>query len=142
MAQYKKEIHLMLIRAIEQGLNQVSERKKSTILMGFDEWLIMEHIHHNQQTPVTKLMDDMPLDRGIIHSALQKMLKLKWVVKHQMNEDKRMVFMRLTDKGIQLMEHEREVFESGLAYLLKDLTVNEEKGVLKFLSKLHQYIKH
>jgi len=141
MAQYKKEIGAMLMRVVEQGLNQGALRKKATNKLGFDELLILQHIHQNEHQPVTRLMDDMPFDRSAFHSALQKFLKAKWVEKHQVEEDKRRVMVKLTEKGKHLLSVEIEALEGGLTYLLRDLTVNEEKGVLKFLSKLHQYIK-
>lgn len=141
MAQYKKEINAMLLRVVEQGLNQGALRKRTSGRIGFDELLILQHIHQFENLPITKLMDDMRFDRSAFHSILQKLLKSKWVEKHQMAEDRRMVHVRLTDKGLQLLEDETSQLEEGLAYLLKDLTVNEEKGILKFLSKLHQYIK-
>lgn len=141
MAQYKKEISTMLMRVVEQGLNQETVRKRSSSRLAFEELIILRHIHEHSNQPLMRLMDEIHFDRSYFHSILQKLLKSKWVEKHQVEEDKRQVIVKLTEKGEQILESEQLGVDQALDYFMKDLTINEEKGVLKFLSKLHQYIR-
>ncbi len=141
MAQYKKEINVMLFRVVEQSLNQGAIRKKTVGSIGFDELLILEHIHQHGGQPLSKVMNALNFERRSFQSIVHKLIKSKWVEKYPVDEDKRRVVLELTEKGAEMLLTEKKQLERGLDYLIKDLTVNEEKGVLKFLSKLHQYIK-
>jgi MarR family transcriptional regulator, organic hydroperoxide resistance regulator len=131
----------MMERVIEQGLNRNHMGSRGNGGISYDEYLLLKHIAGNQDQAITKLMEDLNLDRGYFHSSLHKLLKGKWVEKHQHAEDRRLVLIRPTDRGKAVLEAEVAQFEEALAYFLKDLTVNEERAVLKFISKLHQWIR-
>jgi DNA-binding MarR family transcriptional regulator len=52
--------------------------------------------------------------------------------------DARRYEISVTQRGQQILKHHEQVEEQILEFVLKDLTVNEEKSALKFLSKLNQ----
>ena len=85
-----------------------------------------------------QIEESLELDRKSIVAIIGKLQKRKIIEKIPATVDKRQQWIVLTDKGHRARV---EILEQGkrlLAFTLKDLTVNEEKAVLKYFSKMLQ----
>jgi DNA-binding MarR family transcriptional regulator len=91
-------------------------------------------------------MNDLNLEINIKYNKLLRKIKnLQYeniVIKEKSLQDSRVNIIKLTDQGKKIIEKISSRENDMIKYLIKDLTVNEEKAVLKFLSRINQRLGH
>lgn len=76
--------------------------------------------------------------RNIFSSCTKNLLAKGLIVKKPSPKDKRIINFYLTDLGRKVYENADFFEKELLSNILKEFTVNEEKAILKFLSKVNQ----
>ncbi|TCO76416.1 MarR family transcriptional regulator [Marinisporobacter balticus] len=141
MANYYNEINKMMDKLMHKVL--VYDRKGFKI-GGKAENLSLLDIHILRKIGQVKnkrlyeLVEDMEMDRGLIASVTKKLILNGYILKEKDHEDKRVYILKLTNIGKKMYEKTLEIQEVLLNFVLADVTLNEEKAILKFLSKINQ----
>jgi DNA-binding MarR family transcriptional regulator len=78
------------------------------------------------------------LDRGIISTSISKLTKGKYVEKMRSPQDGRVYLLELTSEGRVLFEKLYEQEQELIGFMMESSTINEQKAVLKFLSRVNQ----
>ncbi|KXG75644.1 MarR family winged helix-turn-helix transcriptional regulator [Thermotalea metallivorans] len=143
MANYYKEINKMLEKLVHRVLiyDRAGFKKgvKTEELSLLDIY-ILKKIGEEESKKIYELVNEMEIDRGIIASSTSKLVSCGYVEKEKSQEDKRVYVLRLTEQGRQLWHKNNEKHGELLNFVLADITLNEEKAILKFLSKINQVI--
>ncbi len=139
MAQYEKEL-----------LNMTSKVLKNLLYYQINGFKINGKLHislyecyfiyqmTDQQTSTQVLGEILELDRRSVGHQLSKLQKKNLIEKSPIPEDKRKFYYRLSPDGLRAKRAIEITFADLSDYILKDLTVNDEKGILKYLSKMNQ----
>lgn len=143
MANYYKEINKMLEKLVHRVLiydragfkNGVKTEELSLL-----DIYILKKIGEAESKKIYELVNEMEIDRGIIASSTNKLVSYGYVEKEKSREDKRVYVLRLTEQGKRLWHKNNERHGELLNFVLADITLNEEKAILKFLSKINQAI--
>ncbi|SHK16417.1 DNA-binding transcriptional regulator, MarR family [Paramaledivibacter caminithermalis DSM 15212] len=141
VANYYNEINKMMEKIIykvfvlnKKGLTFGKKNKELSILDAF----IIKKIGSANEKSIYSLVKEIEIDRGVIASIINKLLANGYIIKQKSKEDKRINMVLLTEEGKEIydiiMERQKEFFD----FVLNDVTLNEEKAILKFLSKIHQ----
>jgi DNA-binding MarR family transcriptional regulator len=85
-----------------------------------------------------QLEQQLEIDRKTTISLITRLQKRKVIDKNPSENDKRQQLISLTEKGERVRTELIEYAEQLVGFSLNGLTINEEKAVLKFLSKLLQ----
>lgn len=141
MANYTKEIQIMMEKVLTIMMEY--ERKEfefETLPVGVTirEWMLIKYIARHGGLSIAQLAEAFKMDRGIVSTYLNKCIKNNLLIKKKSQEDKRSFVLELTDQGEKLHAEMIEKENELLAFLLNEVTINEEKGILKFLSKITQ----
>jgi DNA-binding MarR family transcriptional regulator len=102
-----------------------------------ESFFIVELGAHDYMT-FNQIEQSLEIDRKTLVALISRLQKRKVINKRISETDKRQFWIELTDKGQRIREELTEQGQQLMAFALKDLTINEEKAVLKFFSKLHQ----
>ncbi|MEW9124281.1 MAG: MarR family transcriptional regulator [Thermotaleaceae bacterium] len=141
MANYYNEINNILDKLIHKVL--VYDRKgfkigiKGEPLSLLDIY-ILKKIGEGERKKLYELVEEMEIDRGLISSFVQKLILNGYVQKEKSREDKRVHMVKLTALGREMLDKNLDRQEELLNFILSDVTLNEEKTILKFLSKINQ----
>ncbi len=84
------------------------------------------------------LIKSVEMDRGLISTSLTRLTNAGWMTKNRSEKDRRVFLLKLTDEGHGVATKVKAQFKDTIGLVLKDMTINEQKAVLKFLSKLNQ----
>jgi len=141
MANYTNEIRVMMEKVLIKLMEY--ERKgfklKSVpMTITFNEWMLIKHVANSEAVSIAGITKTFGMDRGLISTYLNKFLKNNILIKVKSEEDKRFFVIELTHIGEKLYKEMMEKEDKILEFLLEDVTINEEKGVLKYLSKITQ----
>jgi DNA-binding MarR family transcriptional regulator len=71
-------------------------------------------------------------------AAIRRLVSWGDLERKKSSKDSREVLVGMTKRGYQVLEWFNDFEVALIDFVLRDLTVNEEKAVLKFLSKLNQ----
>lgn len=141
MANYTNEIQTMMEKVLTIMLEY--ERKEFNLVslgvaVTMREWMLLKYIEKHEKVSIAQLADAFKMDRGTMATHLNKCLKNHLLTKRRSDEDKRSFELELTEVGKKVYEEMESREAQMLDFLLKEVTINEEKGILKFLSKITQ----
>jgi DNA-binding MarR family transcriptional regulator len=139
MSVYQKDIKRImkqLMLTYETRIIYDKERKLEKI--GILELMILEHLVEHQKVTMNDLFQLTELKRTKLISVLKKMQEYDYIVKEDNPQDKRSSFLVLGPKGVQFLNSYGKHEEVFLDFVLRDMTINEEKAIVKFLSKIQQ----
>ncbi|WP_168198351.1 transcriptional regulator, SarA/Rot family [Crassaminicella thermophila] len=141
MANYYNEINKMIDKLMHKVL--VYDRKGFKIGGNIEDLSLLDiHVLRNigqvESKKIYELIEDMEMDRGLIASVTKKLILKGYIIKERSIEDKRVYILKLTEQGREMYEKILQVQNNLLEFLLSDVTLNEEKAILKFLSKINQ----
>lgn len=141
MANYYNEINQMIEKIAHKVL--ISDKKKFKIgrknqEFSLLEMLIIKKIGNNEMKSIYELVKETEIDRGLMAPMIKNLVIGGYIEKEKAKEDKRISMVKLTKSGKEIYDEiivsQKEFFE----FVLNDVTLNEEKAILKFLSKINQ----
>lgn len=104
----------------------------------FVDVLVIREIGLKENIAIHQLMDRLKLDRGIVATSLSRLSGRGLLHKSKDPADKRKSFIALTPEGQEFFGRLNQMEVDYLDLILKDMTINEQKAVLKFLSRVNQ----
>ncbi|WP_432407222.1 MarR family winged helix-turn-helix transcriptional regulator [Wukongibacter sp. M2B1] len=145
MANYYKQINLMIEKIINKIL--IADKKGFSIGRKNEELslldiFVIKKIGSNNMKPIYSLVKETEIDRGVISSIINKLAANGYIKKEKAKEDKRVNMVILTDEGEEVYNKILRGQSEILDFILNDITLNEEKAILKFLSKVNQKIMY
>lgn len=84
------------------------------------------------------LMACMNLSRSAVTAAIGRLVSKGYLLRSQDHKDKRRVIFTLTTEGERVGIILREKEDAHMHFVLRDTTTNEQKAILKFLSRVNQ----
>lgn len=104
----------------------------------FELLLLKQIINSQEKMTINQWLDEFDMKNQVVNTTLKKLISNGDVRKEKSLTDQRKVFIIPTDKGKRVISLFQNSEEEILDFVLKEMTVNEEKAILKFLSKLNQ----
>lgn len=142
MANYSREIAHMLDRLYTKILSQDKNgyfKNDIALRLNLMELLIIKRVGEAETIRLSVLIDALEIDRNLVTQAIKKLCSLKLAHKSKDPEDGRGQCISLLPSGQalygQILNHQKD----ELDFILSDVTINEEKTILKFISKIVQY---
>lgn len=142
MANYTREIAHMLDRLNTKTLAQDKDgyfRKNLKVKLNLIEMLIIKHIGEHGEVRLHHLIKVMEVDRNLVTTTVKRLISLKLLQKKADDEDGRSQVISITASGRETYEDLLKEQQKELDFILNDITINEEKTILKFISKIVQY---
>lgn len=141
MAHLYNEIEVMLERVFtkllavdRRGLKINGKNEK----FSFVDVMILRMIGLKDDVSIYDLIYELDVDRGIVSTSISKLTKGKYIEKMRSKQDGRVFMLSLTDEGKLLFEKLHEQENALVGFIMESSTINEQKAVLKFLSRVNQ----
>ncbi len=141
MANYYNEINRLLDKLVHKGLVHIREDFKLGAKGGiftFWELHILRRLAISGEQRVSELIEEVQVNKSLISSMIIKLVTGGYIIKTQSSEDGRVYFLKLTELGVEVVEKSHQLQKELLDFVLEDVTLNEERAILKFLSKINQ----
>lgn len=141
MSHYSKEVHAMLYKVLMRT-HRIHEDKKIQEHAAIDliDLSVMQALQ-TKEMGLKDLLEGTDLTRHELQKSLALMVKKNLLNKVVSDSDKRMSLYHLTQQGELVLDQALDQLMKPLSFALGDLSLNEEKAVLKYLSRLHQGLK-
>ncbi|MDH8678626.1 MarR family transcriptional regulator [Fusibacter bizertensis] len=142
MANYTREIAHMLDRLNTKILTQDKNgyfRKDLKVKLNLVELLLLKQLGESGEVKLNQLIKTLEVDRNLITTTVKRLSSLKLVQKRADEIDGRGQVIVLLPAGKELYNSLITQQSRELDFILDDVTINEEKTILKFISKMVQY---
>jgi len=141
MANYTREIAHMLDRLNTKTLSLDKEgfyRNHLKAKINLLEMLMIKQIGAHGEIRLNQLIKVMEVDRNLVTTTLKRLIGLKLLQKRPDGNDGRGQLVFMTPLGQTLYQELLKQQALELEFILNDVTINEEKTILKFISKMLQ----
>lgn len=142
MANYTREIAHMLDRLNIKILSQDKSgyfKDQLKVKLNLAEILLLKQIGEHEAVKLNDLIKTLEVDRNFVTTTVNRLVAMKVLQKRADVNDARSQMVLLTPSGRELFRALTEQQSKELDFVLNDITINEEKTVLKFISKIVQY---
>ncbi|MCA0384831.1 MAG: winged helix DNA-binding protein [Firmicutes bacterium] len=142
MANYTREISHMLDRLYTKVLSQDKNgyyRKTMKTKLNLAEMLLLRHVGIEGEVKLNHLIKVLEVDRNFVTTTVNRLVGMKVLTKRPDTSDGRSQMVSMTPSGRELYLALAEEQRKELAFILDDVTINEEKTILKFISKIVQF---
>ena len=132
LVQIFNDILQIEVRALKQGvINDLSVTEMHTI----------EAIGMYTERTMSEVAGDLKITVGTLTTAINKLIKKEYVERKRIEEDRRVVLIKLTKKG-KLAYRLHEKFHSDMINAtIKGLSEDEEKVLMSSLERLNEFFK-
>lgn len=141
MANYTREISHMMDRMLTKLLKQDKKGFYSSELylkLSLLDFMVIKQVGEHEEINVNMLINLLELDRNSIDVSIKNLVSEKILCKTLGTADKRERIIKLTEAGNMLYTSLIKAQRDEIEFVLNDITINEEKSILKFLSKYVQ----
>lgn len=115
----------------------VYDKDRDIDRMGIIELMILEATQ-NEDLTQSDLLEMIPLKRAKLIGVIKRLTELNYLEKKANPNDKRSSYLTLGPSGQEILSKYGEHESIFLDFILRDMTINEEKAIVKFLSKIQQ----
>lgn len=123
--------------AISKMYNELASEQDGTIPMAF----VLLTVHAENGTPVTKIAPRMGMEPNSLSRILKSMEKKGLLYKRRSRDDKRKVFINLTDHGKAMREVSMKAVFSFENTIQNNVTEKDLLGFFKVMSKIPQVME-
>ena len=139
MSVYSTEINQMVNKLLEKAVYKKNDDKnileKDITLLNF---FILKRISAVNKIILTDLIEGIGIDYNTLRKEISDLKNLGLIKKIEDPEDKRKKIIQVTELGKNKINEVNHLIEDKLKFVINNFSVNEEKAVLKFLSRMNQ----
>ena len=139
MSVYYNEIYQMFHKIFEKIIsNKYFHQINKEYNLEFIDYLFLKNIKNLNDCSISDLYECLDINYGQISRKIDKLKQLGFIDKRISKKDERKKNLVLTKRGKDIYKEIDRLINKYIQFIIKDFTVNEEKAVLKFLSKISQ----
>lgn len=139
MSVYSNEINQMINKILEKAVYKKDDEKallpKNITLLNF---FILKRVNSKNDIVLTDLRDEIGIDYNMLRKEICNLENLGLIKRNEDPKDKRRRFIQVTERGREQIKEVNYLLENKLQFVIDNFSVNEEKAVLKFLSRINQ----
>lgn len=136
--------YLAILRMLEILIKKFIEHDKRGMalqvneVLSFSEMMLLIELSRCDRMTTQEILSYFPLERGILSTLLTRLVSRGLVYKEKDEQDKRKTYYTLTNQGRNCFKAIEVQEIEALEFVMKDMSINEQKAVLKFLSRINQ----
>lgn len=125
-----------LIREVYSKLNQSIEREFKDTGLTVPQIMIIQLLSKNEELKVSQISSMMSLTNSTVSGIIDRLEKNDMVNRCRSQEDRRIVYIELTEKGKGLIEDFRDVINTYFDKVFKDASDQELDTILNGIDTL------
>lgn len=142
MATTKSLINELLVEVFNNILSIEEETlKKAGIELSMTEVHVLEAIRNASKPTMSNVSQKLRVTMGTLTTSVNTLVKKGFVTRKRGIEDRRMVFLRLTDASLKVLEIHDKFHDQMIDSIFKDLKLEEDEVLIKSLENVKNYFK-
>lgn len=100
---------------------------------------VIEAIGLGEGNNMSSIAKKLNITVGSLTTAMNSLVNKKYVERHRSEEDRRVVFVKLTDKGVKVYQHHENYHMQMTQAIMEKLTEEEVPVLVKTLDALEEF---
>ena len=127
--------------------NEVLDMEHRALITGsfkeisINDMHIIDAIGIEEPRNMSTVAKAMAVTVGTLTTAVNNLVKKGYVVRNRSSEDRRVVFISLSEKGVKAYYHHKKFHEQMIDSVVKELTEEELEALVKALTKLNTWFR-
>lgn len=107
----------------------------------YNDMHVIEAIGLGEPQNMSQIAREMSVTTGTLTKAIDSLEKKKYVQRERSSQDKRVVYITLTGRGIQAYRHHEKFHQDMIAFILEHISESESKVLHTALERLMAYFQ-
>ena len=90
---------------------------------------------------MSQIAKTLSVTTGTLTKAMDSLEKKGYVLRRRSEQDKRVVYITLTDRGVRAYRHHEKFHQDMIAFILDDISEQESQVLRKALERLMTYFQ-
>lgn len=143
MSKTKDLVNELLVEVFNHILSIEEKTLKSAgVELSMTEIHVLEAIKNTNPPTMSNIAQTLRITVGTLTTSIHTLVKKDYVIRKRGVEDKRVVFIELTEDAIKALEIHDSFHEDMIESIFKDLNIEEDEVLIKSLEKVSEYFKH
>jgi MarR family transcriptional regulator, 2-MHQ and catechol-resistance regulon repressor len=126
---------VVLLKA-NKTLEELIKKDISSHGMRTSDFTVLEALYHKGQQTIKQITQAVLINTGSITYVIDKLEKKGLLERTPCKDDRRVVYIQLTDQGIKLMEEIFPLHQQVIESVFEDVTDEEKKIVIDALKRI------
>lgn len=110
--------------------------------LSISEMHVIDNIGVNKERTMSDTAKDLKVTSGTLTTAIDNLIKKGYVERRRSVEDRRVVKIKLTDKGMEAFKAHEDFHKDLVISALQQLDSKEEELLIKVLSNIDVFFNH
>lgn len=142
MQETKKVINELLVEVFHHILSIEGQMlRERGVDLSMNEVHVIEAITKTQEPTMTNIAAKLRVTVGTLTTAINRLVKKGYVDRNRDKDDKRKVYVYLTQKAYSIMKKHDEFHEEMINAVIEELNLEEDNVLLRSLTNIANYFK-
>ncbi|GIO23334.1 MarR family winged helix-turn-helix transcriptional regulator [Oceanobacillus sp. J11TS1] len=119
-----------------KALEEVTKKDIKKHGMRASDFAILEALYHKGRQTIREISESVLISTGSITYVIDKLEKKELLIRTHCSEDRRVVYLEITDSGKQIMDDIFPKHQQVIEELFNDIPENDKKTVIEVLKKV------
>ncbi|MEM0015704.1 MAG: MarR family transcriptional regulator [Saccharolobus sp.] len=125
-----------LIIGLTRKVNKEADKALEQIGLSYFEFKVMCALDEEGKVPMSRVAEKYMLTKAGLTSIIDRLEEKELVRRVRSEEDRRVIYVELTDKGKEKLHEGRKIFQDVLVIFMKKISENEIAELEKIFNKL------
>ncbi len=107
----------------------------------YNDMHVIEAIGLREPQKMSQIAKTLSVTTGTLTKAMDSLEKKGYVLRRRSEQDKRVVYITLTDRGVRAYRHHEKFHQDMIAFILDDISEQESQVLRKALERLMTYFQ-
>ena len=142
-----EEAYKTINQVLVELINEIWDQEKKAIIteefkdLSNNDMHVIEAIGLGEGKNMTSIARELKITVGSLTTAMNSLVKKQYVERYRSKKDRRVVFVKLTDKGVRAYQHHEEYHRQMSQAILDRLDDEELSVLLKTLDILKGFFR-
>ena len=143
----RKESEAVLNMLLVRQFNDILKIEAAAIKQGefsdlsVTENHIIEAIGKDREMTMTEVAKDLDITVGTLTTAINRLIKKEYVERRRIEEDRRVVLIKLTNKGEMAFDSHAQFHDDMIKGVILELNEDEERILIESLRKITNFFE-
>jgi len=143
MSVVKEALNELLVNVFNYITNiEELNLKSKGVNVSMTEVHIIEAINNSPVPIMTNVAAKLLITTGTLTTAINSLVRKGYVIREQSHEDRRKVYLKLTEKGKHVIKLHDEFHNDMIENTIKDLEIDEDSELIKALQNIQKYFRN
>lgn len=143
MSKTKDLVNELLVEVFNHILSiEESKLKEAGVELSMTEIHVLEAINNTNPPTMSNIANRLRVTVGTLTTSVSTLVKKNYVVRKRGVEDRRVVFIKLTESALDVLKIHDEFHDEMIESVFKDLRIEEDEVLIRSLEKVNEYFKN